>query len=241
MIPIKWNEKQCGVYCIRHRISGKVYIGSSVNCYHRIKSQHLAKLRKGIHTNPHLQSAFRKYGEGAFEYFIIEECDPEEMLGTEQKQFDLTHCLDPRCGYNINPNAEKTELTEEQCEKIRIAKLGKKRGKKPVGLYKSGRNWMVKIGFRGEEIYLGSFSSQRQAREVYHEALEKVKGGERPVVSPDRVLKDKPVIQRSPDGEFIKRFPSLRSVGEEGHSLRTVWNCCIGRTKNPRSYIWEYE
>ncbi|KKL22270.1 hypothetical protein LCGC14_2437140, partial [marine sediment metagenome] len=227
MIVIKWDEKQCGIYYIRHKDSQKVYVGSSVNCYHRIKSQHLAKLRKGIHTNPHLQAAFRKYGEKAFEYFVVEECEEEEMLQIEQKHFELTRCLDRQFGYNINPNAEKTELTKEQCEKIRIAKLGKRRtNKRQVGVFRSDKRWIARIGFYREDIYLGSFLSQRKAKEVYEAALEKVKAGKRPTVSEERVLKDKPVIQRTLEGEFIKRFPSLRSVEKEGYSQMTVWSYC---------------
>lgn len=245
MIPINWNEKQCGVYCIRHKTNGKVYIGSSVNCYHRIKSQHLARLRKGIHTNPHLQAAFGKYGEESFEYFIIEECDPEEMLTVEQKQFALTRCLDPRYGYNINPNAEKTELTEEQCEKIRIAKLGKKRSKKShVGVYKSGKNWMVKIGFHGEEIYLGSYKNRKDAESVYRSALESAKNGHKPDCNLGQELRIKqgaPVLKVNPNTGEITQYESARAASRAGFLLPCILACCHGKRKIHKGFLWSFK
>ena len=69
-----WNARQCGIYCIRNKINGKFYIGSSINCYKRIKSHHFARLKAQTHTNPHLQASFNKYGKLAFEAFVVEEC-----------------------------------------------------------------------------------------------------------------------------------------------------------------------
>lgn len=243
MISIKWNEKQCGVYCLRHKDSGKVYIGSSVNCYHRIKSQHLAKLRNGVHTNPHLQAAFRKYEEKAFEYFIVEECEPEEMLRAEQKHFGLTRCLDPRFGYNINPNAEKTELTEEQREKIRLSKLGKKRSNKPVGVYKSGRNWMVKIGFHGKELYLGNFKRRRDAELVYQNALEKIRNNKKPDMSVAenlRIPQGKLVLQTDLNTSKIIKHESARSASRTGFNFSCILDCCHGRHKSHKGFSWSF-
>jgi len=56
-IPLKWDGKQCGIYCIKNLENGKVYIGSSKDCYHRVRSQHFDKLQRGDHNNPHLQAS----------------------------------------------------------------------------------------------------------------------------------------------------------------------------------------
>ncbi len=164
------------------------------------------------------------------------------MLTIEQKNINQSGCLNNKFGYNINTKAEKTILTPEQCEKIRLSKLGKTRSKKSfVGVYRSGKNWMARIGFYGEEIYLGNFKSKREATSVYQEALVQAIKNVKPTISEDRISKNKPVIQKDLEGNVIKRFPSLHSVKEDGHSQITVWRNCVGITKNPRTYIWEYE
>lgn len=51
-----------GIYQIKNKINGKVYIGQSINIEKRLK-RHLNDLRKLKHRNQHLQNAFNKYGE----------------------------------------------------------------------------------------------------------------------------------------------------------------------------------
>ena len=128
-IPLKWDIRQSGVYCIRNRINGKIYIGSSLCCYKRVLTHHYGRLRNGCHTNPHLQSAWNKYGEQAFEYFIVELCEPETpiLMQLEQKYIDSTECLKNEIGYNINPFADRNVLTPEQRAKISKAKKGQPR------------------------------------------------------------------------------------------------------------------
>ncbi len=242
---IKWNVKQCGIYCIRNKISKKRYIGSSVNCYHRIKSQHLARLRIGTHNNPHLQSSFSKYGESAFEYFIIELCEEKNMLSKEQHHIDKMKSMDSRFGYNINTQTNKIVLTAEQCEKIRLSKLGKKRSnKRHVGIYKSGKNWAVKIGMYGEELYLGSFSDKRDAARVYEDALELVKKGQKPDMSlfdKLRISNNKPVLQRRRDTNKVRWHESARAASRStGISLGAILRCCHGKCKKPRGPFWSF-
>jgi group I intron endonuclease len=123
-IPLRYDVRQCGIYCILNHENGKFYIGSSLNCYHRVRSQHLARLRNRTHTNPRLQASFYKYGEDAFEYFVIEECAASDLVLVEQDYLDNTCCIDREIGYNINTRADVVVLTEEQRKKISIAKKG---------------------------------------------------------------------------------------------------------------------
>ena len=46
--------RQSGIYCIENLISGKKYIGQSVNIQNRW-NHHICELNKGIHYNDHLQ------------------------------------------------------------------------------------------------------------------------------------------------------------------------------------------
>jgi group I intron endonuclease len=91
--------KICGIYSITNRVNGKKYIGSS----HNIKTrwhQHRTLLRQGKHGNSHLQYAWDKYGEESFEFVILLECQPDELIDNEQSHIDT---LSPE--YNIVPFA----------------------------------------------------------------------------------------------------------------------------------------
>jgi group I intron endonuclease len=93
---------QSGVYAITNTVNGKQYVGSSKHLGQR-QAEHRLLLRKGLHPNRHLQAAFVRYGEQAFEYRILEECSPETMIAREQHWIDA---LDAIChGYNLRPFA----------------------------------------------------------------------------------------------------------------------------------------
>lgn len=51
-----------GIYQIRCRQNGKIYIGSAINLHVRWRG-HRRDLCNGVHVNPHLQSAWNLYGE----------------------------------------------------------------------------------------------------------------------------------------------------------------------------------
>jgi group I intron endonuclease len=58
-----------GVYAIVHKASRRFYIGSSINVEKRL-IQHRSKLNRTKHHCHHLQSAWNKYGEDAFEFIL---------------------------------------------------------------------------------------------------------------------------------------------------------------------------
>lgn len=91
----------CGVYLITNTTNGNVYVGQSCRVTRRWH-QHLSTLRRGIHSNGHLQRAWNKYGDDSFRFDFIEQCDraEESLCASEQKWVDLL-----RPEYNIAPVA----------------------------------------------------------------------------------------------------------------------------------------
>jgi group I intron endonuclease len=76
-----------GIYQIRNLVNGKRYIGSAVHIARRWR-QHLHDLRRGNH-NPIMLNAWRKYGEGAFVFEVIERvADPSDLVSREQYYID---------------------------------------------------------------------------------------------------------------------------------------------------------
>jgi group I intron endonuclease len=76
-----------GIYKIRCNPTGKAYIGSSCRIEKRWR-EHELHLIAGTHVNPHLQSAWNKYGSDAFELLIVEQCSKESIRQREQQILD---------------------------------------------------------------------------------------------------------------------------------------------------------
>jgi len=113
-----------GIYQIDNRINGKCYIGSTVNIERRW-ADHLRLLRRGQHENQHLQYAFDKYGEGAFDFCILEGVhDSSQLAKREQSYLDR---LKPE--YNICPTAGNClgrPCSAETRRKLSLAAQGKR-------------------------------------------------------------------------------------------------------------------
>lgn len=111
-----------GIYQIKNILSDQRYIGSAVDIAHRW-SAHKYELVNNRHHNAHLQAAWNKYGENAFELTVLLFCEKSELLRYEQYFIDSIH---PE--YNIAKiagNLLGTKRTEETKRKIGISNKGK--------------------------------------------------------------------------------------------------------------------
>ena len=89
--------KNIGVYAIKNTMSNKYYIGSSIHINERIKC-HFYSLNSNKHFNNDFQNDFNKYGEGAFEFNVIQNCSISELIEVEQYFIDKynTRCYNKR-------------------------------------------------------------------------------------------------------------------------------------------------
>lgn len=140
----------CGIYQLENLINGNIYIGQSSDIVGRRK-EHRYKLKNGLHENPHLQNAFKKYGKGSFEFSVLLYCDPFNLSLYEQTCIDnlkpeyniLTECVGTSLGYKHTEDARKKmserwhdthtvqrargyKLSEETKKKMSIAQKGRK-------------------------------------------------------------------------------------------------------------------
>lgn len=60
-----------GIYAVANVVNGKAYIGSTNNLGKRL-DEHRRALRENKHYNKYLQYSWNKYGEGAFEFNILQ-------------------------------------------------------------------------------------------------------------------------------------------------------------------------
>lgn len=115
-----------GIYKITCTANGRFYIGSSNNCNRRWIT-HRRDLRGNYHHNPHLQSAFNKYGEGSFTFEVIETVELQILFEREQYWLDTLRPFAP-IGFNIGIKADSgmrgRKASEETRAKLRAARKG---------------------------------------------------------------------------------------------------------------------
>lgn len=92
------HSNNIGIYYIKNKINGMMYIGQSIDI-HRRKQTHLSHLRSNSHVNTYLQNSFNYYGESSFEFGVLKFCDKTELDDLEVKfmqEYDTKNK-----GYNI--------------------------------------------------------------------------------------------------------------------------------------------
>lgn len=97
---------QCGIYMIRNKSNGKIYIGSSIDCSRRF-SEHIGRLKRGVHVNAKLQSAWNKYGNELFEFEVLFNVLNRVDLEKIEQHF-LDEYMAVISGYNLSPTAGNT-------------------------------------------------------------------------------------------------------------------------------------
>lgn len=160
-----YREHISGIYSITNKVTGKKYIGSSIDLYQRIK-EHKRTLNNNTHFNQHLQRSWNKYGEDTFEFNIIEKCIINELLDIEQKWIDCTDEL-----YNICPNARSAigrACSEEQKQKLRQFNKGKtlsKEHKEKIGISRQGRKHSEETKRKISEAHKGMIRRHKLVEE----------------------------------------------------------------------------
>lgn len=113
-----------GIYEILHAPSGRAYIGSSDNVSRRLRA-HRALLRRGDHDNVHLQRAWDRDGEAAFQFRLVEEHGLEGLRDREATLIaarDLVFNLSPVV--SLGSRAPNSSLSDEVVRAIYDAARG---------------------------------------------------------------------------------------------------------------------
>jgi group I intron endonuclease len=137
--------QKSGIYCIKNKTNGKVYVGSAVNLQKR-RNTHFRILRNGNHANAPLQYAWKKYQESSFEFVVLEFVDdPQLLVEREQCWLDALKVTDRQYGYNLSPTAGSQlgmKHSEETKAKIAasVANVSEERRVKISAALK-GRKW----------------------------------------------------------------------------------------------------
>ena len=215
-----------GVYKILNCKNGKFYIGSSVNVEKRFNS-HRKELIANCHNNSHLQHAWNKYGEDAFEFSVIEEVqDKQKLRERETYYLKITNCTDRNIGYNLLDNANiglGVQASEEVRHKISEACSGSKNGnygrKHTEEELIKMRNNRWGIGYVCKPRKKGKQKSPDELRESYKRISEYMKNR---VVSEETRQKLRQYrLGRKASPELRKKFSESRKGPKNANSKLT--------------------
>lgn len=116
-----------GVYCIRNRMTGKVYVGSTSRPIPKRWGAHISELNRKVHYSKSLQSDWDTCGIFVFDFILLEFCEKESLKPREQFWMDHYKCYDADKGYNVSKIAYASPPpSKETLEKARLANLGRK-------------------------------------------------------------------------------------------------------------------
>lgn len=143
IIIAKQDKKLGGIYSITNTSNGKIYWGQTNNFIARAY-RHASELKKGTHTNRHLQSAYN-LDNSAFVYRVyVIEADKTEKCSIEEQLIEL---FGENC-YNIEtkaitPKSKFSATPEETRAKISAANKGRLHSEESRANMSAGRKGMV--------------------------------------------------------------------------------------------------
>lgn len=216
------------IYRITNMINNKYYIGSAES-FARREWQHKYKLKRGEHTNPHLQASWNKYGGDAFIFEIIEEIpEGESQLAWEDKYLSL-YAANYEC-YNINQNAELPRLglkhTEKSKQKNSLSRTGKAAGAEH---YRYGQTVSAEVRQKIGNTQRGVAKPERTEEHRRNLAIANTGNQNWLGKTHTEESKDKlrrAILARLPDGQ-TRRFAGLSIMRDElGVSIATTIRAC---------------
>jgi group I intron endonuclease len=246
------EHTSCGIYQIRNKVSGLIYIGQSSKINSRwIGHRHLLRtqsdrLNRGEEPskrcNRHLLYSWAKYGEDAFEFTVLENCALSDLTAREKFWIDDARtkgiilantagpCDNPMRGQKhtaealakISLAASKLVKTDEHKRKIGLAQIGK-----IVSEESKRRLSIARTGIRVPKMCGDNNPSRRPG------ARDKFKGSSNPVHNPG--VKEKISISNSKaimDIDSGEVWPSSTLAATAlGVSVAAVSNAALGKAK----------
>jgi group I intron endonuclease len=111
-----------GVYAIRNRCTGTVYIGSTAKVFRIRWHQHITALKYQTHHNKPLQEDWNTYGAEAFEFIILETVDTKVLLDSLEQRWLDEYVLNGSQCYNYGRVSRRhTRATELRAISFRLS------------------------------------------------------------------------------------------------------------------------
>ena len=213
------------IYEIKNTATGFRYIGCSKNLERRWK-EHKRDLMQNKHHCIHLQRAWNKYQDLAFEWKVILECPSEELMFLEEKRLieqeqDLYNVAQGGLGGD-----RIRELSQEQYEAfiINCSNSQKERYQRPGEREKANTFKGLTQQERDDRLKLWSEVKTGDQNGRYKNNQE--------VLQIDRITK-----------EVIKVWKDISEVGRSGYSYSNILACLRGKKgyNSSKGFIWKWK
>jgi group I intron endonuclease len=210
------------IYKIQNNINNKIYIGQTTKNLELRWKQHLS-----IKSNcRYLKKALNKYGIENFKFKLICITFDDYLDDMEIKYIVQYNCLVPN-GYNLRLGGNYGKHNENT--KYKISETLKTK-------YKNGMvSQKPQLGKPHNEKTKKKISNTLKGRRLPQETINKI-------VLTQRNKRNIKVIQFDIQGNILNSFNSLKEASEYiGTGKGNISNCCNGRTKTVKGYVWKYK
>ena len=137
------------LYEIKNVVNDKRYVGQTTKInYNNRWIEHKTALRRNIHKNKHLQSAWNKYGEESFIFNVLESAKSQKELDFLEIQYIKKY---KNCKYNLTDGGRGGKKSLETRTKMKFARTKVKCGDKISNSKRRGKLYPTLISPNGEE------------------------------------------------------------------------------------------
>lgn len=257
------REQICGIYEILNIQNQKRYIGQSIDIYRRW-IQHKSELNRDCHDNDYLQKSWNKYGEDAFEFHILEECNEDELNKQELFYIQKFNTSNRNYGYNLEYVCDGVYvLSEESRQKMSQAQLNRwtedlrtEWSQKYTGENNPfyGKHHSEETGQKIAEANKRRVWSDESKKKISRYLAERNKQKKGTTVPQDvrikisQTLKGRPsptrraVVQLDLEGNYIASFNSIKEASAAtGIATYMIGDCCRKTRVDTQGFIWRYK
>ena len=197
-----------------------------------------------------IKNIYKKRPETLKEEYIKTCYSEEEMCSDEQYYIKLFKTLWPN-GYNLTEGGEGCVACEEICKKISEANKGRKFSEEHIrklSVANKGKQLSEEIRRKISESTSGEKNPfyGRQHSEESKNKISKAKKG-KPAHNKGKSMSEeqkkkmsKKVLQFTLDEEFVREWSSTKECGRNGFQQSAVCNCCQGKRKSHKGFIFKY-
>jgi len=238
-----------GIYFIKNKINGKIYIGKSIRIKQRlIQHKHLLckKEMSKRHCNRYLYSSVQKYGWDNFETGILEEIQDDSLLVERELYWMMKlRSTEQKFGYNLRMDSSTKCIVHEETKKLQSKNTkGIKNpnyNNKWTDEQKLHMSQIAKARHNSGEIYNNEWKQKISiASSNLWKDIDKKKNMAAKVSKSQEKYN---FLQYDKSMNFIKKWSSVKDILKENSDWKwqNIYSVCNGYKPSYQGYIWRKE